>query len=77
MLLISSRIPSVVEDDAAEGHHSATGVEPGNVASDYQEGNYRASSDNEEYIAVQHNHPDTDGVSALSMEEIGSVRSSE
>jgi hypothetical protein len=64
-------------DDAAERHHGATGVEPSNVASDYQEGNYRASSSNEEYIAVQHSHPDTDEVRALSMEEIGSVRSSE
>ncbi|KAF1346339.1 hypothetical protein EJ07DRAFT_160546 [Lizonia empirigonia] len=72
---ISREFPLVVEDDAAEGHHSAAGVEPGNVASDYQEGNYRASSGNEEYIAVQHSLPDTDGVSALSMEEIGSVRS--
>jgi hypothetical protein len=66
-----------VDDDAAEGHYSATDVEPGNVASDYQEGDYRASSGNEEYVAVQHSDPDTDEVRALSMEEIGSVRSSE
>ncbi|KAF1354273.1 hypothetical protein EJ07DRAFT_158669 [Lizonia empirigonia] len=72
---ISREFPLVVEDDAAKGHHSATDVEPGNVASDYQEGNYRASSGNEEYVAVQHSHPDTDAVRTLSIEEIGSVRS--
>ncbi|KAF9692714.1 hypothetical protein EKO04_009147 [Ascochyta lentis] len=72
---ISREFPLVVEDDAAEGHNSATDVEPGNVASDYQEDNYRTSSGNEEYVAVQHSHPDTDEVRALSMEETESLRS--
>jgi hypothetical protein len=66
-----------VEGDAAEGHHSATGVEPSNVASDCQEGGYRASAGNEEYVAVQHSDLDTDEVRAFSIEEIESIRPSE
>jgi hypothetical protein len=65
----------VVEGDAAEGYHSVTGVEPSNVASDCPEGGYRASTGNEEHVAVQYS--DTDEVRAVSIEEIESVRPSE
>jgi hypothetical protein len=65
-----------VEDDTAEEHHSATGVEPSNVAYDCQEGGYRASVSNEEYVAVLHSDIDTDEVRACSIEEIESTRSS-
>jgi hypothetical protein len=63
-----------VEDDTADDHHSATGVKPSNVASDCQEGGYRASAGNEEYVAVQHSDLDTDEVRACSIEEIESIR---
>lgn len=65
-----------MEDDIADEHHSATGVEPSNVASDCQEGGYRASAGNEEYVAVLHGDFDTDEVRACSIEEIESIQSS-
>jgi hypothetical protein len=65
-----------VEDDTPDEHHSATGVEPSNVASDCHEVSYRVSAGNEEYVAVPHSDLDTDGVRACSIEEIESIRSS-
>jgi hypothetical protein len=65
-----------VEDDTADEHHSATGVEPSNVASDCQEGGYRVSAGNGEYVAVQHSDLDIDEVRACSIEETESIRSS-
>jgi hypothetical protein len=65
-----------VEDDTIDEHHSATGVEPSNVAYDCQEGDYCASVSNEEYVAVLHSDIDTDEVCACSLEEIESIRSS-
>jgi hypothetical protein len=65
-----------VEDDTADEQHSATGVEPSNIASDCQEEGHRASAGNKEYVAELHNDPDTDEVRACSIEEIESIRSS-
>ncbi|KAF9729811.1 hypothetical protein PMIN01_11744 [Paraphaeosphaeria minitans] len=69
----SRDFPLVVEGDAAEERHSATGVEPSNVT-DSQEGGQPTSTGNEEDIAVQHSDLDTDEVRTLSTEEIESAR---
>ena len=66
-----------MESDAAEGHHSAIGVEPSNVASDCQEGGYRTSAGNAGYVAVQYSDPDIDEVRASSIEETEGVRPSD
>jgi hypothetical protein len=66
-----------VEDDASEGHYSATGIEPSNVAFDCQENDHRASAGNEEYVAVQYGDFSTHGVRTFSIEEIESVQPSE
>ncbi|KAF1963877.1 hypothetical protein BU23DRAFT_138659, partial [Bimuria novae-zelandiae CBS 107.79] len=68
---ISQELPLIVEGNAAD--HSATGVKPSNVASDCHEGGYRASTGNEEYVAVQHGDLDTEEVCALSIEEIENI----
>jgi hypothetical protein len=65
-----------VEDDTADEHHSETGIEPSNIASDCQEGGHRASASNKEYVAELHNDLDTDEVRACSIEEIESIQSS-
>jgi hypothetical protein len=65
-----------VEDDTADEHHSTIGVQPSNVTSDCQEGGYRMSAGNEEYIAVLHSYLDTNEVRACSIEEIETIRSS-
>ncbi|ORX99127.1 hypothetical protein BCR34DRAFT_592999 [Clohesyomyces aquaticus] len=69
---ISQEFPFNIEGDAAKGHLSATGVEPSNVVSDFQEDGYRVF----EGVAVQHSHLDTDKVHASSIEEIERIRPS-
>ncbi|KAF1828186.1 hypothetical protein BDW02DRAFT_268295 [Decorospora gaudefroyi] len=70
----SSRdFPLILESDEAEGHRSATDVEPSNGASDCQENSYRASAGNGGYSAAQHGDLDAVGDRAFSIEDVENI----
>ncbi|KAF1975440.1 hypothetical protein BU23DRAFT_566567 [Bimuria novae-zelandiae CBS 107.79] len=69
----SRNFPLIVESDEAEGHHSATDVEPSNGASNCQDNGYRASAGNGGYSAAQHGDLDAVGERAFSIEDVENI----